>query len=303
MLIGITGGTGLIGSLLALRLRAEGYDVRIFSRSGKLPSRLMRMSEWDVRLGSIPSKIDLEGVKVLINLVGAPVVGARWTPEYKEVIRSSRVDYTRELVDVLAELGSKGPKTLMNASGIGYYGGFESATPPFSESSPAGSDWLATLCQDWESEARKAESIGIRTVLLRTGIVLTTEGGALSAMLPAFRLFAGGPLGTGNQVMSWIHIEDQLSIILYLLKREEAKGAFNLASPEAVSNYDFSKALGKILNRPSIFKVPSFILNTVLGEGAFVATHGQRVIPKHIMEFGYKFRYPNLEGALRSLLG
>ncbi|EPG74296.1 TIGR01777 family protein [Leptospira fainei serovar Hurstbridge str. BUT 6] len=303
MRIGISGGTGLIGSLLALRLRAEGYQVRLFSRSGKLPYRLQRTSEWDVRIGPLPTRIDLEGVDVLINLAGEPIAGTRWTEEYKEKIRTSRVDYTRDLVSILSSLGEAGPKALFNASAIGIYGSFESSTPPFDESTPAAQDELGNLCQAWEKEAMEAEKSGIRTVLLRTGVVLSTEGGALAAMLPAFRLFAGGPIGSGNQILSWIHIEDLLSIVLFLLKRPEAVGPFNLVSPEPISNEQFSKVLGRTLNRPSFTRIPTFALKLAFGDGAQVATHGQRVIPKRLVDLGYKFRYPNLEAALRSLLG
>ncbi|TGK62251.1 TIGR01777 family protein [Leptospira wolffii] len=303
MLIGITGGTGLIGSMLAIRLKAEGYKVRLFSRSGKLPQRLQRISEWDVRIGSLPTRADLENVDVLINLAGEPIAGVRWTPEYKQRIRSSRVDFTRDLVGRLSSLGEFGPKALFNASAIGIYGSFETATPPFDEDSPAAEDELGELCRSWEEEALEAEKAGIRTVLLRTGVVLTTEGGALAAMLPAFRLFAGGPIGSGNQILSWVHIEDQLSAILFLLKREESRGAYNIVSPEPLSNDQFSKVLGKVLGRPAFTRIPPFALSLAFGEGAMVATHGQRVVPKRLLEMGYKFRYPNLETALKNLLG
>ncbi|TGK09846.1 TIGR01777 family protein [Leptospira selangorensis] len=303
MLIGITGGTGLIGSMLAIRLKAEGHRVRIFSRSGKLPPRLQRISEWDVRIGSLPTRADLEGVDVLINLAGEPIAGVRWTPEYKQRIRSSRVDFTKDLVARLISMGEFAPKTFFNSSAIGIYGSYDAGTPPFDEDSPIADDELGSLCKDWEEEALEAQQAGIRTILLRTGVVLTTEGGALATMLPAFKLFAGGPIGSGNQILSWIHIEDQLSAIMFLIRKEEAKGAFNLVSPEPLSNEQFSKVLAKTLGRPSFTRVPSFALSLALGEGAIVATHGQRVVPKRLQELGYKFRYPNLESALRNLLG
>ncbi|TGK12073.1 TIGR01777 family protein [Leptospira fletcheri] len=303
MRIGISGGTGLIGSLLALRLKAEGHKVRIFSRSGKLPYRLQRSSEWDVRIGNGPSPADLSGLDVLINFAGEPIAGVRWTDEVRQKIRTSRIESTRTIVDRISALGDSGPKALFNASAVGIYGSYESSTPPFTESTPPAEDELGRLCSDWEAEALRAESFGIRTVLLRTGVVLSTEGGALATMLPAFRLFAGGPIGSGHQILSWIHIEDQLAAILFLLRREEAKGAFNLVSPEPVSNEQFSKTLGQVLNRPSFTRVPAFALKLAFGDGALVATHGQRVLPKRLSDLGYKFRYPNLEGALRSLLG
>ncbi|TGK06800.1 TIGR01777 family protein [Leptospira semungkisensis] len=303
MLIGIAGGTGLIGSMLAIRLKAEGHRVRIFSRSGKLPPRLQRISEWDVRIGTLPTRADLEGVEGVINLAGEPIAGVRWTPEYKQRIRSSRVDFTRDLVGRLSAMGEFGPKFLFNASAVGIYGSFDTATPPFDEDSAPAEDELGVLCKDWEEEAMEAEKAGVRTVLLRTGVVLTTEGGALASMLPAFKLFAGGPIGSGNQVLSWVHIEDQLSAILFLLRKEEARGPFNIVSPEPLSNEQFSKTLGKTLGRPAFTRMPSFALSLALGEGSIVATHGQRVVPKRLLELGYKFRYPNLEGALRNLLG
>lgn len=303
MLIGITGGTGLIGSMLAIRLKAEGYKVRLFSRSGKLPPRLQRISEWDVRIGSLPTRADLENVDVVINLAGEPIAGVRWTPEYKQRIRSSRVDFTRDLVARLMSLGEYAPKALFNASAIGIYGSYDTATPTFDEDSPAAEDELGELCKSWEEEALEAQKAGVRTVLLRTGVVLTTEGGALATLLPAFKLFAGGPIASGQQILSWVHIEDQLSAILFLLKREEAKGAFNIVSPEPLSNEQFSKAIGKALGRPAFARVPSFALSLAFGEGAQVATHGQRVVPKRLLELGYKFRYPSIEAALRNLLG
>ncbi len=303
MLIGIAGGTGLIGSMLAIRLKAEGYRVRLFSRSGKLPKRLQRISEWDVRIGSLPTRADLENVNVIINLAGEPIAGVRWTPEYKQKIRTSRVDFTRDLVNRLSSLSEFGPRVLFNASAIGIYGSFDTPTPPFDETSPAANDELGELCKAWEEEALEAEKAGIRTVLLRTGVVLTTEGGALASMLPAFKFFAGGPIGSGHQILSWVHIEDQLSAILFLLKREESRGAYNIVSPEPLSNEQFSKVLGKVLSRPAFTRVPSFALSLAFGEGAQVATHGQRVVPKRLLEMGYKFRYPNLESSLRNLLG
>lgn len=243
---------------------------------------------------SKPSAKDLEGIDALVNLAGESVVGEKWSDKRKEALRTSRVDFTRSIVEELAKVKVK-PKVLLQGSAIGFYGMHETGKPVFSEDAKSGEDFLAKLCVDWEEEANRAKDFGVRTVLIRTGIVLSPESGAMQQMLLPFKMFVGGPLGNGKQYMSWIHLADMIGAIQFLLANPKAEGAFNFTAPNPCSNEEFSTVLGKVMGRPSFMRVPSFPLIALYGEGAEVILKGQNVIPAKLAAFGYQFQFSELK--------
>jgi uncharacterized protein (TIGR01777 family) len=300
MKIGICGGTGLIGQALAQKLLERGDEVSIYSRSGQVPTKLKIFPKLKMIKTSIPTPPELEGIDVLINLVGEPVVSGRWTMEHKKKLWTSRVDYTRQLVFHLQKV-KKRPSTFLSASAIGYYG-MLSGDQTLLENSPSGNDFLAELSREWEKEAIVAKELGIRVIIPRIGVVLSRDGGALAQMLPAFQFFVGGPLGKGTQIMSWVHAEDLVNGFIFLMDRSDLNGVFNFTAPNPVSNEIFSKTLGKVIGRPSFLKAPSFAVQALFGEGADVVLKGQNVFPKKLLDSGFSFKYPELEGALQNLL-
>lgn len=237
-----------------------------------------------------------EHADVIVNLSGAPVA-KRWTPARKVEIRRSRVELTRALLDRIAHFERK-PLAYISASAIGYYG--TSLTETFVEMSPPGTDFLARVCEDWEREANRAAELGTRVAIVRTGLVLGPDGGALPMMLPPFRFGLGGKLASGEQWMSWIHIEDLTDAYLHAI--DGTTGAINATAPDPVTNAEFTRTLARVLGRPAVLPVPEFALKAIFGEGASILTEGQRVLPERTLASGYRFRYPELEPALRSLL-
>jgi len=233
---------------------------------------------------------------VVVNLTGAPVA-QRWTNSHRAAIRRSRVELTRSFIERIARLERK-PVAYVSASAVGYYG--TSFTETFVETSSPGTDFLARVCLDWEREANRATELGMRVAVVRTGLVLGSDGGALPLMLPAFRFGLGGRLASGRQWMSWIHIEDLIDAYLHAIDGTE--GAINATAPEPVTNAEFTRVLGRVLRRPTMFPVPEFALKALFGEGAMILSEGQRVLPERTLASGYHFRYPDLEPALRSLL-
>lgn len=229
-------------------------------------------------------------------MAGAPVA-RRWTNAQKSEIRRSRVELTRALLDRIAEFERK-PLAFVSASAIGYYG--TSLTETFVETSSPGTDFLARVCLDWEREANRASELGMRVAVVRTGLVLGPDGGALPMMLPPFRFGLGGKLASGEQWMSWIHIEDLIDTYLHAI--DGTIGAINATAPNPVTNAQFTHILGEVLRRPAVFPVPAFALRALFGEGALILTEGQRVLPERTLASGYHFRYPELDPALRSLL-
>ncbi|MDI7206402.1 TIGR01777 family oxidoreductase [Leptospira santarosai] len=302
MNIGIAGGTGLVGRALALRLLEAGHAVRIFSRSSEVPIFFRNRKNLEIAGGDFPKPERLEGLDGIVNLAGAPIVGVRWTEKVKEEIRSSRVNYTENLVSSISKIAGTPPKVFIQGSAIGYYGSFENETVDFSESSAPGTDDLASLCVDWETASEPLTKLGIRLVPIRIGIVLSPYGGALKKMLSPFRLGLGGPIGSGRQFFSWIHIEDMIGAIVYLLENPNLSGAFNLAAPNPVNNEVFSKTLAHILKRPAFFRVPATILKILYQEGAEVILKGQKVVPERLQKSGFTFLYPKLDAALQNLL-
>ncbi|MEX0805276.1 MAG: TIGR01777 family oxidoreductase [Candidatus Binatia bacterium] len=299
MKIVITGASGFIGSLVTDRLWSQYHSVTLLSRNPPREANVTK-KEWHAWKPGIPGNWEqsIDGSDGIINLAGEPIAAKRWTEAQKEKIRSSRVDSTRALVNAIAKAKNK-PKFLISASAVGFYGprGDESIT----EESMPGNDYLSRVCVDWEAEAKKAESYGVRVVLLRTGIVLDKGKGALAKMVPPFKFFAGGPLGSGNQWMPWIHIEDQVGLLLFLMENDDARGAFNSTAPNPVTMAEFSKTLGDVLNRPSWATVPAGVLALLVGEMSEMLLNGQRAVPQAALKQGYQFKYPNLLPALRSL--
>ena len=294
----IAGGTGFIGSALCARLSEFGHSLTLLTRSSA-PAGSRPNVKWLTWNPGSPDALEaaVNGSDGVINLAGT-AIARRWTKRYKEAIASSRVQSTRALVQAIGKAEEK-PKWLINASAIGYYGPHGNET--LSEEAGAGSDFLSRVCVAWEREAGKAEDYGLRVVRLRTGIVLGKGGGALAKMALPFKLFLGGPLGDGNQPMSWIHLEDEIGLILFLLEHPEARGAINATAPNPTTMSEFCKTLGDVLNRPSWAPVPAFALRLVLGEMADMLLNGQRVLPTQALKLGYAFKYPTLREALLSL--
>ena len=301
MKIGITGGSGFIGSYLSRAIAERGDEAIIFSRKTFLPGHLRNIKGISLITSQIPQSEDLEKLDILINLSGESVVGGRWSDARKALLRFSRVDYTKELLNQLKN-SSKKPQVFISGSAIGYYGMYEDGSNAFFEDSSPGNDFLAKLCVDWEAESLIADKLGIRTCILRTGIVLSPEAGALAQMIPPFKAFVGGALGSGKQYMSWIHIRDTINAILFLIDHEKCSGVFNIVSPKPLSNEDFSKELADALGRPCFMKVPGFTLELIYGEGADVILKGQKVYPKRLEEMGFQFLFPELSTCLKDLL-
>lgn len=298
MKIAIAGGTGFIGSALCTRLLERGHSLIMLTRSNSRTSHApnQKWVTWDPPSPGAWEKV-IDGSDGVINLAGEPIVGKRWTEAQKEKIRTSRVGTTRALVTSIAKAGEK-PEWLINGSAVGYYGprGDEAIT----EESGPGSDFLSRTCTEWEVEAKKAEDHGLRVVWLRTGIVLGANGGALAKMVPPFKLFAGGPLGSGKQWMPWIHLEDEVGLIEFLMENPDAHGPINATAPNPVTMKEFCKTLGKVLHRPSWAPVPAFALRILLGEMANMLLTGQRALPAEAQRLGYTFRYPTLPEALEA---
>lgn len=307
MRVFVTGGTGLIGSALVKRLTERGDQVALLTRRPEharptanpqttiVAGDPMQAGPWMDTVGTCDS---------VVNLAGENIFNRRWRAAFKQFMRDSRILTTQNVVAALAKNSRRGdgtPKTLINGSAIGFYGphGDEELT----EDAGLGDDFLAKLCIEWENAAKAAEQHGVRVVLLRTGVVLSKEGGALTNMLTPFKMFVGGPVGSGRQYMSWIHIEDQVGMILFALDHADIAGPLNATAPMPVTNKEFSKALGRVLHRPSFMKTPGFVLRVALGEAANVVTKGQRVLPKKALQAGYPFKFTKAETALREILG
>jgi uncharacterized protein (TIGR01777 family) len=295
----IAGASGFIGSVLVQRLSQRGHALELLSRKPKsreaAPNAMWLA--WEPG-GSGGWEESIDGADGVVNLAGEGIAEKRWTERQKQIIRSSRIESTRALVQAIAQAKTK-PKFLINASAVGYYGARGDET--LTEESAAGKDYLARVCVDWEEEAKKAEDHGARVALLRTGIVLAKGKGALAKMVPPFKFFIGGPLGSGKQWMPWIHIEDEIGIILCLIENANAHGAFNATSPNPVTMEEFCSALGKVLNRPSWASVPASALALLLGEMADMLLTGQRALPEGVQKLGYNFKHPILTEALESL--
>jgi hypothetical protein len=297
----------MIGRRLCPHLAQAGYEVVVLSRDperardGLPPS--VAVESWDGQEAAAWAEL-LDGALAVINLAGVNLAGegllpARWTAQRKEAIRQSRLKAGRAIMQAVEAARDK-PQVLLQASAVGYYGSPGEAQ--CTEESPAGSDFLARLCLAWEASTQAAEALGVRRVILRTAVVLDPSSGALLRLLLPYRLFLGGPMGSGRQWLPWIHPLDVTRAIEFLLEHQEARGPFNLVAPQAVRNRDFARTLGRVLRRPSWLPVPGFALRLILGEVADTVLKGQRVFPKRLLDMGFQFAHPELEGALRDLL-
>jgi uncharacterized protein len=304
MRIFLTGGTGLVGTLLIKRLRERGDHVVVLSRRLEAVQQLQG-DNVSVVVGDPanagPWMDAIADCQAVVHLAGEGLFNRRWNQAFKDLIYSSRIDSTKNVVAAISKIPNASARpVLVSGSAIGVYGprGDEELT----EASPHGSDYLSKLCLDWENAASTAAGQGVRVVLLRTGIVLDPAGGALKQMLPPFKMFVGGPIGSGKQYMSWIHNEDEVGLILFAIDHAEITGPLNATAPNPVTNKQFAQALGKVLGRPSFLPTPAFALRVLLGESAQIVANGQRVLPAKALAAGYRFKFTDIEAALQNLL-
>jgi len=298
----ITGATGLIGRKLSQKLTEAGHQIIVFSRNASSAKNILKKDytyiDWDYR-NSDKWIESISTADVIVHLAGINLFAKRWNKKFKEEILASRKETTKALVDAV-KLSQAKPEVFVSASAVGYYG--DCGDKLLDENSPAGNDFLAEVCKVWEAEAAEVEQAGVRRVSVRTGIVLSKEDGALKRMLLPFRLFVGGPLGNGKQWFPWIHIDDIVGIYFHAIENQNLNGAVNAASPNICTMKEFAKTLGKVLHRPSLFPVPELALKIAIGEAGKVVLMSQRVKVNKLLESGYKFKFENLEEALRNLL-
>lgn len=288
----ITGGTGFIGSALVEQLLQNGNCVTILSRN-KNPNSKARTICSLLEIG-LDEKIDY-----VINLAGEPIAAKKWSQKQKAILLGSRLEITKQLVELIAKLQHK-PLALISASAIGFYGSNDDKK--LNENSPHKTEFTHQLCSAWEAQALEAKAFGVRTCIIRLGIVLEKNGGALAKMLPAFKLGLGGKIASGKQFMSWVHREDVLRAIGFLINNPKLSGVFNVTSPNPVSNFEFSKTLAKTLRRPAFFDLPNFAVKILFGEmGEALLASGQRVVPDNLLGAGFEFRFEKLEDALREI--
>jgi len=300
MKILVTGATGLIGRQLCKSLKGEGHSVIALSRAPEKAEGLAadEILKWDSMSGPPPSE-SLSQVEAIVHLAGEPVADHKWTDEQKNRIRASRVTSTRNIIAGIRDASPR-PAVLVSASAVGFYG--DRGDETLDENSSAGRGFLSEVCQEWEREAAAATELEVRAAIVRIGVVLSPEGGALKKMLTPFKLFAGGPLASGRQWFPWIHIDDIAGILRHALFGS-VSGAINATAPECVTNAEFSRALGRALHRPAFMPTPEFALRMVFGERADVLLMSNRVSPKVALDTGYNFQFPNLAPALEDLLG
>jgi uncharacterized protein (TIGR01777 family) len=298
----IAGATGLIGQLLTRSLIEGGHKITALRRSTSVgqtnvhPS--LEFAAWDGKTAGNWSR-HIDGADAVINLSGQSLASGRWTEARKQQLLASRIDPTTAIVEAIRAAKVK-PSSLLNASAVGYYGHVPEGV--VTEDHSSGEDFMGRLCSNWEAAANAAGNLGVRVILLRSSIVLDPQGGALQRMLLPYRMFVGGPLGSGNQWLPWIHREDEVRAIQFALEQTILSGPLNLVAPEPARMQEFSKALGKVLRRPSGFRVPAYVLRAILGEMADVVLSGQRAVPQKLTEAGFEFRFPMLEEALANLL-
>ena len=309
MKIVIAGGSGFLGGPLAEMYAEEGHDVRVLTRSlmagdtrhdpGTGVPGVTKVG-WKPDGKSGPWAAALDSADALVNLAGESIAGKRWTAQRKAALRDSRLLATRSLTSALAAAPHP-PAVFISSSAVGYYG--PSGPDPKTEEAPAGSDFLAHLCEDWEAAARSVSRPETRTVILRTGIVLERSGGALPQMMRPFRFFAGGRVGSGTQYISWIHRLDWIEIVRWIVQTPEVASTLNATAPHPVTNREFARALGRSMHRPSLLPTPGFAVKVVLGEMAESVLTGQRVLPARAQRHGYHFRYPEIDQAFRGIFG
>ncbi len=297
----ITGGTGLIGRALARSLLADQHEVVVLTRNASRQPDLppaVKLVEWDARSASGWGQY-ADGADAIVNLAGEGIADGRWGDERKKRIYASRLNAGQAVVEAVAAAANK-PKVVIQASGIDYYG--DHGGQAVTEESPPGSGFLAQVCFDWEASSAGVTRYGVRRPIIRSGLVLSNDGGAWSRIVLPYRLFVGGPLGSGKQIWSWIHIDDEVQAIRFLIDHPEADGPFNLTAPEPLTNQEFAKALGEVMGRPAVMPVPSLALKTLFGEMATMLLQGNRVVPARLQALGFTFTYPTAESAFRALL-
>jgi uncharacterized protein (TIGR01777 family) len=303
MRVAVTGATGTIGRAVVGALRERGDDVTALSRDSERAGRVLKCdsAEWRDPKAEAPPLDALRGRDAVAHLLGEQI-GQRWSDDAKREILDSRILSTRNLVNGLGELPEgERPGVLISQSGAGWYG--HRGDERLDESAPAGDDFLARMSADWEAEAQRAEELGVRVVVNRTGVVLAASGGALEKMLPFFKAGVGGPVAGGRQYVPWIHLDDVVGAVLFELDTEDARGPVNLTAPEPATNKKLSKALGRALRRPAFAPVPALAVKALYGEMAEIVITGQRAIPARLTELGYRFKQPELEAALRDATG
>jgi len=304
----IPGGTGLIGRALAADLDADGHEVILLSRApekaGGLPGGV-RAERWDGRTADGWASL-ADGADAIVNLAGVNISGdgllpTRWNDARKRIIRESRLDAGRAVVAAVQRAGRK-PRVVIQASGISVYG--PRGGEPVAEEGTPGQDFLAAFAaNDWEPATAPVEAMGVRRAIIRSGVVLSKTSSALRPMLFQFRLFAGGPLGSGKQWISWIHLKDEARAIRFLIEHPSASGTFNLVSPQAVTNTELASTLGRLMGRPAWLPIPGAAMKAAFGEVSDLLLTGQRGVPRRLLDLGFEFRFPELEGALRDILG
>ncbi|MGF1539298.1 MAG: TIGR01777 family oxidoreductase [Pleurocapsa sp.] len=304
MKIAITGATGLVGTPLVEKLHNQGNQIIVFTRNLDKAQKIFPTAAFPnleavqytpQESGDWQQKIS--GCDAVVNLAGEPIA-ERWTPQQKQAIMESRQLGTRKLVEAITQATEK-PQVLVSGSAIGYYG--TSETAQFDESSSPGNDFLAQVCKQWEAEAEKVKELGVRLVILRIGIVLA-NGGALGKMIGPFKMFAGGPIGSGRQWFSWIHRDDLVSLIAKAIASNEMTGVYNATAPNPVKMSQLCQTLGEVMNRPSWLPVPDFVLEILLGDGAKVVLEGQQVLPKNTQAANFSYQYPQLKPALQEIV-
>jgi len=294
----LTGGTGLIGRALCRALRARDCDLTVLSRR---PAAVVSRCAGARAFASLDDWRGGEAFDAVVNLAGAPIADRRWSAARKRVLWDSRVALTEALVEKIAATATEArPRVLLSGSAVGFYG--DCGDAEVSESAPAGDDFGARMCAAWEQAARAAEAAGVRVCCLRTGLVLSRDGGMLARQLPAFRLGLGARIGDGRQWHSWIHIDDLIDMLCALLFDDAHRGAFNLCAPQPVRNADFTAQLARALHRPAVLRAPAVVINAALGEAAVLLLGGSRVLPSRMRDAGYQFRYAALDEALAALV-
>lgn len=301
MTVSVTGATGFIGRRLVKRLHADKHSINVLTRSRSQAQSIFPDKDFPgIVIAEEPEWKDcIQGSSAVVNLAGMPI-STRWSSEIKKAIKQSRIKVTSKVVELINNSkDEEQPRVLVSATAVGYYG--TSETQVFDEQSPSGSDYLAEVCREWESTALRVNK-DVRLVRIRIGVVLGKDGGALAKMVPIFKLFAGGPLGSGKQWFSWIHVDDLVNLIYEALSNPSYKGVINGTAPNPVRMGEMCGHLGSVLGRPSWLPVPDLALKAVLGEGATVVLDGQRVLPARAKELGFSFKYPYVKDALKAIL-
>jgi uncharacterized protein (TIGR01777 family) len=296
----VTGGSGLIGRALVDSLAQDGHEVIVLSRDPDVVKNLPRgacAEKWDGKTAQDWGKF-VNGADAIVNLAGA-TISEKWTEAHKKEIRESRVNAGKAIVEAVKAAATK-PRVVVQSSAVGYYGprGAEEIT----EDTGAGNDFLASVCKEWEASTAELDTMGIRRPIIRTGVVLDKNGGALPKMVMPVKMFVGGPLGSGKQYFPWIHLHDEVAAIRWLIDNPNAHGVYNLSAPQPLTNKEFTQAIGKVLGRPTFMPVPAFAMETMFGEMSTLLLDGQREMPMRLVKEGFKFKFTNAEAALRDVL-